>query len=77
MPFHGSIVVIKRSGTDGSIFPLVNDSCLLGRAEGCDIRVQLPTVSKEHCKITVNENQQVRASGHALRLTSPNSWCQI
>ncbi len=53
MPFHGSIVVIKRSGADGSVFPLVNSACLLGRAEGCDIRVQLPTVAKEHCRVSV------------------------
>ena len=25
MPFHGCIVVIKRSGADGSTFPLVNE----------------------------------------------------
>ena len=24
MPFYGSIVVIKRSGSDGSLFPLVS-----------------------------------------------------
>ncbi len=60
MPFHGSIVVIRRSGADGSIFPLVNETCYLGRAEGCDIRVQLPTVAKEHCRVSVSNNQQVR-----------------
>jgi pSer/pThr/pTyr-binding forkhead associated (FHA) protein len=59
MPFYGSIVVIRRSGVDGSIFPLVSSECLLGRAEGCDIRVQLPTVSREHCRISVNQNEQV------------------
>ena len=59
MPFHGSIVVIKRSGVDGSVFPLVNGECLMGRAEGCDIRVQLATVSEEHCRIEVNENAEV------------------
>ena len=59
MPFHGSIVVIKRSGVDGSVFPLVNGDCLMGRAEGCDIRVQLPTVSEEHCRVEVNENGEV------------------
>ena len=73
MPFYGSIVVIKRSGADGSTFPLINEvssillklfelnpgkcffcqECLLGRAEGCDIRIQLPIVSKEHAKLKV------------------------
>ena len=59
MPFYGSIVVIRRSGVDGSIFPLVSSECLLGREEGCDIRVQLPTVSREHCRISVNQSEQV------------------
>jgi len=53
MPFHRCIVVIKRSGADGSTFPLVNEECLLGREEGCDIRIQFPVVSKEHSKISV------------------------
>ena len=80
MPFHGCIVVIKRSGADGSTFPLVNEvrqfnymiygihstksksiqECLLGRSEGCDIRIQLPIVSKEHCRIIVNDNNEVK-----------------
>ena len=51
--------MIKRSGVDGSVFPLVNGDCLMGRAEGCDIRVQLPTVSEEHCRVEVNENGEV------------------
>merc|ERR1740131_92497 len=53
MPFYGYIVVIKRSGADGSTFPLMNEVCLLGRAEDCDIRIQLPFVSGEHAKISV------------------------
>ena len=75
MPFHGCIVVIKRSGADGSTYPLVKEviriklcelmmitksliglfqTCILGRAEGCDIRIQLPIVSKEHAKVSVH-----------------------
>ena len=53
--------MIRRSGVDGSIFPLVSSECMLGRDEGCDIRVQLPTVSGEHCKISVNASDQVRS----------------
>jgi len=45
--------VIKRNGTDGSTFPMVNEECLLGRGEGCDIRIQLPVVSKEHARLRV------------------------
>ena len=76
----GFVIVIKRNGTDGSTFPMVNEvrrilrdgicdwglerivlqECLLGRGEGCDIRIQLPVVSKEHARIKVQAvNQQV------------------
>ncbi|XP_062330703.1 proliferation marker protein Ki-67 isoform X1 [Osmerus eperlanus] len=58
MPLHGKIVVIKRSGGDGTEFPLTA-ACLFGRKPDCDIRIQLPQVSKEHCKIDLNENKEV------------------
>ncbi|XP_039201930.1 proliferation marker protein Ki-67 [Crotalus tigris] len=58
MPVFGKIVVIKRNGTDGTYFPLTANSCLFGRKKECDIRIQLPQVSKEHCKIEVNENKE-------------------
>ncbi|KAJ7325321.1 hypothetical protein JRQ81_018341 [Phrynocephalus forsythii] len=59
MPLYGEIIVIKRDGTDGTHFPLTANSCLFGRKRECDIRIQLPQVSKEHCKIEVNENKEV------------------
>ncbi|XP_047464624.1 proliferation marker protein Ki-67 isoform X2 [Mugil cephalus] len=58
MPLHGKIVVIKRNGGDGTEFPLTA-SCLFGRMPDCDIRIQLPQVSKEHCRIDLNENKEV------------------
>ncbi|XP_061562524.1 proliferation marker protein Ki-67 [Phycodurus eques] len=58
MPLHGKIVVVKRSGGDGTEFPLTA-SCLFGRKPDCDIRIQLPQVSKEHCRIDLNENKEV------------------
>uniref|UniRef100_K7FV23 Marker of proliferation Ki-67 n=1 Tax=Pelodiscus sinensis TaxID=13735 RepID=K7FV23_PELSI len=58
MPLFGKIIVIKRNGTDGIHFPLTASSCLFGRKTECDIRIQLPQVSKEHCKIEVNENKE-------------------
>ncbi|XP_069011987.1 proliferation marker protein Ki-67 [Embiotoca jacksoni] len=58
MPLHGKIVVIKRSGKDGTEFPLTA-TCLFGRQPHCDIRIQLPQVSKEHCRIDLNENKEV------------------
>jgi len=59
MPLYGKIVVIKRNGTDGAQFPLTTTSCLFGRSNDCDIRIQLPNVSKEHCRIEVNNDKSV------------------
>ncbi|XP_023197128.1 proliferation marker protein Ki-67-like isoform X1 [Xiphophorus maculatus] len=58
MPLHGKIVVIKRRGGDGTEFPLTAP-CLFGRKTECDIRIQLPQVSKEHCRIDLNENKEI------------------
>lgn len=33
--------------------------CDLCRKPDCDIRIQLPQVSKEHCRIDLNENKEV------------------
>ena len=49
----GFVIVIKKNGTDGDKYPMVNDECLLGRGEGCDIRIELPGASKEHARIKV------------------------
>ena len=53
----GIIVVQRRSGGDGHVIPLVKPECLLGRADNCDIRIQLPTASRFHCKINVCYDQ--------------------
>ncbi|XP_036120485.1 proliferation marker protein Ki-67 isoform X9 [Molossus molossus] len=55
----GRLVTIKRSGGDGHHFPLSLSTCLFGRGIECDIRIQLPVVSKQHCKIEINEQKAV------------------
>ncbi|KAM5242487.1 proliferation marker protein Ki-67 isoform 1-T2 [Hipposideros larvatus] len=55
----GHLVTIKRSGVDGPHFPLSLSTCLFGRGIECDIRIQLPVVSKQHCKIEVNERKAI------------------
>ncbi|XP_058554117.1 proliferation marker protein Ki-67 isoform X3 [Neofelis nebulosa] len=50
----GRLVTIKRSGADGPHFPLSLSTCWFGRGIECDIRIQLPVVSKQHCKIEIN-----------------------
>nr|XP_036867466.1 proliferation marker protein Ki-67 isoform X3 [Manis javanica]XP_036867467.1 proliferation marker protein Ki-67 isoform X4 [Manis javanica] len=51
-PAH--LVTIRRSGVDGHHFPLSLSTCLFGRGIECDIRIQLPVVSKQHCKIEIH-----------------------
>ncbi|XP_071466922.1 proliferation marker protein Ki-67 isoform X2 [Marmota flaviventris] len=55
----GRLVTIKRSGADGAHFPLSLSSCLFGRGTECDIRIQLPVVSKQHCKIEIKEQKAI------------------
>ncbi|KAM9379547.1 proliferation marker protein Ki-67 [Phaethornis superciliosus] len=76
MPLFGNIVVIKRNGTDGITFPLTASSCLFGRRTECDIRIQLPQVSKEHCKIEVNENKEaILTNLSSVNPTKLNGGC--
>ncbi|XP_074642038.1 uncharacterized protein LOC141899563 [Tubulanus polymorphus] len=57
---YGKIVIIKKKGGgDGTNYPLTATSCLFGRAEECDIRIQLPNVSDKHCRLEVNQNGEV------------------
>ncbi|EHB12591.1 Antigen KI-67 [Heterocephalus glaber] len=53
------LVTIKRSGVDGIPFPLSLSTCLFGRGTECDIRIQLPVVSKQHCKIEINKQEAI------------------
>ncbi|XP_039234884.1 proliferation marker protein Ki-67 isoform X2 [Pipra filicauda] len=76
MPRYGKIVVIKRNGTDGIVFPLTSTSCLFGRKTECDIRMRLPWVSNEHCKIEINENKEaVLTNLSAVNPTQLNGVC--
>ncbi|XP_040480153.1 proliferation marker protein Ki-67 [Ursus maritimus] len=55
----GRLVTIKRSGVDGPHFPLSLSTCLFGRGIECDIRIQLPVVSKQHCKIEISGQEAI------------------
>nr|CAB3263853.1 proliferation marker protein Ki-67-like [Phallusia mammillata] len=56
MPVYGKVIVIRRNGSDGSQFPLTSETCLFGRKIDCDVRVQLPYVSNQQCKLQIDEN---------------------
>ncbi|XP_044516289.1 proliferation marker protein Ki-67 [Gracilinanus agilis] len=51
----GFVVIIKRTGIEGFRYPLQQATCLLGRGAECDIRIQLPVVSKQQCKIEFDQ----------------------
>ncbi|XP_072485166.1 proliferation marker protein Ki-67 isoform X2 [Notamacropus eugenii] len=55
MNTFGYIVIIKRTGSEGHRYPLSQRACLFGRGTECDIRLQLPVVSRQQCKIEFNE----------------------
>ncbi|XP_054975100.1 proliferation marker protein Ki-67 [Sorex araneus] len=68
----GRLVTIKRSGADGAPFPLTLSSCLFGRDIECDIRIQLPVVSKQHCKIEVHQQEATLINFSASNPTQLN-----
>ncbi|KAJ2694745.1 antigen identified by monoclonal antibody Ki-67 [Coemansia sp. RSA 1285] len=58
-PKYGHLVIISRSGADGKAFPMHHARVMIGRKETCDIRMQRPQVSKEHCIIRAVNNELV------------------
>nr|XP_031317845.1 LOW QUALITY PROTEIN: proliferation marker protein Ki-67 [Camelus dromedarius] len=66
------LVTIKRSGLDGPSFPLSLSSCLFGRGIECDIRIQLPVVSKQHCKIEINRQEAILSNFSSTNPTQVN-----
>nr|KAF6456943.1 hypothetical protein HJG63_011572 [Rousettus aegyptiacus] len=68
----GRLVTIKRSGVDGPHFPLSLSTCLFGRGIECDIRIQLPVVSKQHCKIEISGQKATLFNFSATNPTQVN-----
>ncbi|KAJ1768109.1 antigen identified by monoclonal antibody Ki-67 [Coemansia sp. RSA 1843] len=58
-PKYGHLVIVSRSGADGKAFPMHHARVTIGRKETCDIRMQRPQVSKEHCIIRAVSNEIV------------------
>jgi hypothetical protein len=55
---YGRIAVIKKDGTEGAHFIIHND-ITFGREKNSDIRIKLNSVSREHAKISIDENGHV------------------
>ncbi len=54
--YHVSYLPVRQMGI-GVLMWIFFFYCF--RKLDCDIRIQLPQVSKEHCKIELNENKEV------------------
>ena len=55
----GHIVLQMKDGSAGPPYPLEERRYLIGRQSYCDIRVQAPTVSREHAQIQVDDTDHV------------------
>ena len=53
-PMNASLMLLKKNGAYKA-FPLPNDVTVIGRRHDCDLRVPLPTVSRRHCQLSLND----------------------
>ncbi len=51
-----TLVMIKGDGRARE-FPIKKNKVLIGRTHTCDLRIPLPSVSRQHCEITVEDEQ--------------------
>jgi pSer/pThr/pTyr-binding forkhead associated (FHA) protein len=50
-----SLVLLKKSGGHKA-FPLAGNVTVIGRRDDCDLRIPLPTVSRRHCQLSLNNS---------------------
>jgi pSer/pThr/pTyr-binding forkhead associated (FHA) protein len=50
---EANLVLLKKNGSHKTI-PLPSSVTVIGRRHGCDLLIQLPTISRRHCEITQN-----------------------
>jgi len=56
---HGYVVIIKRTGEDGSKYPVTEREVKIGTSAGCHIIINTPFVATEHCALRVRNDGQV------------------
>ena len=64
--YYGKITIINRAIEDGSIFPMTGEKIMIGRGSNCDIRIHLPMISRKHCDITVQNENEVWLTNHSM-----------
>ena len=52
------LTLVKADGTCTTSYPLSTTCCTIG-SHSCDIQIELPSVSPEHARIILDENNDV------------------
>ena len=52
---NASLVLLKKNG-GCKAFPLAGNVTVIGRRGDCDLRIPLPTVSRRHCQLSLNNS---------------------
>ena len=52
-----ALLVVVSPEEFGRVFILRHELTLIGRSNDCDFRLEDPRVSREHCRVRVDENQ--------------------
>lgn len=63
---YGSLVVLKKNGSDGLKYPMDETTVSIGRDEENSIRIQRSEVSRHHALIEVDGAGKVRCSPLSL-----------
>ena len=56
---YGKLTFIKKTGGDGSKYPVTVRDISIGRSDDCLIKIQNPLIDLKHCHIVVDDNDQV------------------
>ncbi|EEB10217.1 golgin IMH1, putative [Pediculus humanus corporis] len=57
---YGKLTFIKKTGGDGSKYPVTVRDISIGRSDDCLIKIQNPLIDLKHCHIVVDDNDQVK-----------------
>lgn len=52
---NASLVLLKKNGGHKT-FPLAGNVTVIGRRDDCDLRIPLPTISRRHCQLSLNNS---------------------
>lgn len=56
---RGYLILVKNDGENDSQFPVISDTCCIGRSIECDIRLRDINISDKHCLVKISTNKKV------------------